>query len=105
MQLSDFDYSLPDELIAQRRRRGAATAACCTCRVAAAALRPALRRSPRPAARPGDLLVFNDTRVIPARLFGRKDSGGRVEILIERVGADDLAWAQVRASKPPSRAA
>ena len=50
---------------------------------------------------PGDLLVFNDTRVIPARLFGSKDSGGRVEILIERLLPGDQARAQVRASKSP----
>jgi S-adenosylmethionine:tRNA ribosyltransferase-isomerase len=48
---------------------------------------------------PGDLLVFNDTRVLPARLFGRKDSGGEVEILIERILGTHEAKAQVRASK------
>ncbi|HEY1137895.1 MAG TPA: tRNA preQ1(34) S-adenosylmethionine ribosyltransferase-isomerase QueA, partial [Xanthomonadaceae bacterium] len=51
--------------------------------------------------RPGDLLVFNDTRVIPARLFGQKESGGRVEILIERLLPDNAARAQVGASKSP----
>lgn len=50
---------------------------------------------------PGDLLVFNDTRVIPARLFGRKSTGGRVEILIERLLDETSCSAQVRASKPP----
>lgn len=50
---------------------------------------------------PGDLLVFNDTKVMPARLFGRKASGGRVEILIERVLEPDTATAHVRASKAP----
>jgi S-adenosylmethionine:tRNA ribosyltransferase-isomerase len=50
---------------------------------------------------PGDLLVFNDARVIPARLRGIKDSGGQVEVLIERVLDARLALAQVRASKPP----
>ncbi|MFU8836669.1 MAG: tRNA preQ1(34) S-adenosylmethionine ribosyltransferase-isomerase QueA [Thiohalomonadaceae bacterium] len=51
--------------------------------------------------RPGDLLVFNDTRVIPARLFGNKDSGGQVEVLIERVIGEHQALAHVRASKSP----
>jgi len=51
--------------------------------------------------RPEDLLVFNDTRVIPARIFGTKASGGKVEILIERVLDDNLALAQIRASKSP----
>jgi len=50
---------------------------------------------------PGDLLVMNDTRVIHARLYGRKASGGNVEVLVERVAADGAVIAQVRASKPP----
>ena len=50
---------------------------------------------------PGDLLVLNDTRVIPARLFGRKLSGGRVEILVERVLGAHSVLAHVRAGKAP----
>jgi S-adenosylmethionine:tRNA ribosyltransferase-isomerase len=50
---------------------------------------------------PGDLLVMNDTRVIPARLYGAKDSGGQVEVLIERVLGEQEVLAQVRASKAP----
>ena len=50
---------------------------------------------------PGDLLVFNDTRVIKARLTGRKASGGKIEVLIERVLAGDQVYAQVRASHAP----
>jgi S-adenosylmethionine:tRNA ribosyltransferase-isomerase len=52
---------------------------------------------------PGDLLVFNDTRVIPARLFGQKESGGRVEILIERLLPDNAARVQIGASKSPKQ--
>ena len=48
---------------------------------------------------PGDLLVFNDTRVIPARLFGQKSTGGRVEVLIERLLDESSCLAQVQASK------
>ena len=48
----------------------------------------------------GDLLVLNDTRVIRARLLGRKDSGGTAELLIERIVGDREAWCQVRVSKP-----
>jgi S-adenosylmethionine:tRNA ribosyltransferase-isomerase len=51
--------------------------------------------------RPGDLLVFNDTRVIPARLFGHKASGGRVEVLVERLLDEFRVLAHVRASKSP----
>ena len=49
--------------------------------------------------RPGDLLVFNNTRVMRARLFGRKDTGGAVEVLVERLLGPDLALAQTRAAK------
>jgi S-adenosylmethionine:tRNA ribosyltransferase-isomerase len=50
---------------------------------------------------PNDLLVFNDTRVIPARLYGEKETGGKVEILVERLLTERDLLAQVRASKPP----
>ena len=55
--------------------------------------------------RPGDLLVFNDTKVINARLLGRKPSGGKVEALIERVLEPTLALAMVRTSHTPARGA
>jgi S-adenosylmethionine:tRNA ribosyltransferase-isomerase len=51
--------------------------------------------------KPGDLLVFNDTKVIPARLHGKKETGGNVELLIERISGDKQAWVQIRASKVP----
>ena len=50
---------------------------------------------------PGDLLVLNDTRVIPARLFGQKESGGKVEMLLERILEPDLALVQLRSSRSP----
>jgi len=50
---------------------------------------------------PRDIVIFNDTRVIPARLYGHKASGGRVEILIERLLDDQNAWAHLKASKTP----
>lgn len=50
---------------------------------------------------PGDLLVFNDTRVIPARLFAQKSTGGKLEVLVERVLSDDSVLAHVRSSKSP----
>jgi len=51
--------------------------------------------------RPGDLLVFNDTRVVPGRLFGRKESGGKVEMLLERLLEPDLGLVQLRSSRSP----
>jgi S-adenosylmethionine:tRNA ribosyltransferase-isomerase len=98
MLLSDFDYELPQELIAQyppARRRDSRLL------VVGEAIEdrqfsdlPALLCE-------GDLLVFNDTRVIRARLTGRKQTGGRVEILVERVLAATEMLAQLRASKTP----
>jgi S-adenosylmethionine:tRNA ribosyltransferase-isomerase len=49
----------------------------------------------------GDLVVFNDTKVIPARVYGIKSTGGRAEILVERIVGESEAWAQIRASHPP----
>lgn len=101
MRRSDFRYNLPPGLIAQRPlpERGAS-------RLLAL---EGTNASPRDLwfadlpslLRPGDLLVFNNTRVMRARLFGHKDSGGRVEVLIERLLAPNQALAQVRASKSP----
>ena len=51
--------------------------------------------------RPGDLLVFNDTKVIPARLYGHKETGGQVELLIERLLSLTSALSHIRASKAP----
>ncbi len=98
MLISDFDYDLPNELIAQypaTDRRGS--------RLLLLADELEDRRfADLPALlQPGDLLVFNDTRVIKARLLATKDSGGRVEVLIERVEGERNALAQVRASKSP----
>ena len=100
MRLSDFDYELPTELIAQQptAQRGASR----LLHLPADGV-PQDRHFSDLAEllHPGDLLVFNDTRVVPARLFGVKDTGGRVEILIERLQDADRALAQVRASKSP----
>ena len=101
MQVSDFKFELPPELIAQAplarrtdsrllhldRRTGA-------CSHHTFSALGALLRA-------GDLLVFNDTKVIQARLFGNKRTGGRVEVLIERLTGERQALTQIRASKAP----
>ena len=98
MQISDFDYALPAELIARyptgERRASRLLEVGAGLHDRSFAELPALLRS-------GDLLVFNDTRVIHARLRGQKETGGRCEVLVERVQADAEAIAQVRASKSP----
>ena len=101
MQLSDFDYELPPELIAQRPSERRADSRLLQLDGNSGAIVDALFADLPEAVRPGDLLVFNNTRVMPARLYGNKASGGRVEILIERVLEPHLALAHVRASKSP----
>ena len=100
MHISDFDFELPDELIAQHP--------------------PAVRGSSRLLAalpgeplrdvqfadlpqwlQPGDVMVFNNTKVMKARLFGQKASGGKIEALIERVLDAHTALAHIRSSKSP----
>jgi S-adenosylmethionine:tRNA ribosyltransferase-isomerase len=101
MERRDFFYDLPPELIAKTptpERSGARLLVLDPGRDGLLDRR--IRDLPELIA-PDDLLVFNDTRVIPARLFGRKASGGRIEILIERVIGTDRAAAHVRASKAP----
>jgi S-adenosylmethionine:tRNA ribosyltransferase-isomerase len=98
--LGDFDFELPAELIAQQPATERTAARLLDGRCA-----PPIDRVFRelPALlQPGDLLVFNDTRVIKARLYGVKASGGAVEALVERVlPAGNEVWAQLRASKSP----
>jgi S-adenosylmethionine:tRNA ribosyltransferase-isomerase len=101
MQVSDFDYALPGELIAQFPTEERGESRLLVVDAATANLTDQKFADLPALLKPGDLLVFNDTRVIRARLFGSKDSGGRVEILIERIVSDRTALAQVRASKSP----
>ncbi|MGA9573467.1 MAG: tRNA preQ1(34) S-adenosylmethionine ribosyltransferase-isomerase QueA [Lysobacterales bacterium] len=101
MKRTDFYYQLPPELIAQQplEKRSASRLLCIDRRSGQLSDRnfsdlPSLLNS-------ADLLVFNNTEVIPARLFARKASGGRVEILVERLLNRRECLAQVRASKSP----
>jgi S-adenosylmethionine:tRNA ribosyltransferase-isomerase len=100
MRVADFDFDLPPDLIAQfpPQTRGASRLLHVAARGGLADRMfqdlPALLRA-------GDLLVMNDTRVIKARLFGTKDSGGKVELLVERVLDEFEALAFIRASHAP----
>lgn len=101
MKRTDFHYELPQELIAQRPldQRSASRLLCLGRQSGQLSDRqfnelPSLLDA-------GDLLVFNNTKVIPARLFGIKASGGRVEVLVERLLSRSECLAQVRASKSP----
>lgn len=99
MRLSDFDYHLPEELIAQFP--AAERSASRLLHVDGAALADRMFAKLPALLKAGDILVFNDTRVIKARLFGQKPTGGQVEVLVERILNDHDALAFVRASKTP----
>ncbi|WP_020412281.1 tRNA preQ1(34) S-adenosylmethionine ribosyltransferase-isomerase QueA [Microbulbifer sp. SSSA007] len=101
MQRQDFDFHLPDELIARaptEERRGSRLL--CLDGPSGAITH---RQFPDilDQVQAGDLIVFNDTRVIPARLFAQKETGGKLEILVERVLNETDIWAHVRSSKSP----
>lgn len=100
MKTSDFQFELPPELIAQEPLAERSASRMLVLPPGDAAPVDAQVRALGDWLRAGDLLVFNDTRVIPARLFGRKETGGRVEILVERLLPDNRARAQLGASKP-----
>jgi len=101
MQTSDFDYFLPDELIARYPLAERGASRLLHVDGVAGALRDSLFAALPDLFRAGDLLVFNDTRVIKARLLGEKDSGGRVEALVERILDEHEALVFIRASKSP----
>lgn len=101
MKKSDFHYELPPELIAQAPLPERSASRLLVVPPAPDAFADRTMRDLPSFVRPGDLLVFNDTRVIPARLHGQKDTGGRVEILLERVTGAHEVRAQIGASKSP----
>jgi S-adenosylmethionine:tRNA ribosyltransferase-isomerase len=99
---ADFDFHLPEELIAQTPPETRSAARMLVLDGASGGVEdrrvvdlPALLS-------PGDLMIFNDTRVIPARLFGAKESGGRLEVLLERLLDGERALVHMRVSKPPA---
>lgn len=100
MKRTDFQYELPAELIAQHPLPGRTDSRLLRLGLRDGALEDLRFRDLPALLAPGDLLVFNDTRVIPARLFGHKDSGGRVEVMLERLVGEAECLAQLRVSKP-----
>lgn len=101
MKLSDFDFQLPDELIAQYPLPiRSASRLLCLNKINGQCNHTQFNQLTE-LLNPGDLLIFNDTKVIPARLFGSKVTGGRVELLVERIIATNKVLAQIKASKSP----
>ncbi len=101
MRLSDFDYDLPESLIAQYPQTERGDSRLLALLEGEADAKDLGFRDLPSLLRAGDLLVFNNTRVMPARLYGRKESGGKLELLVERVISPQHALAHVRASKSP----
>lgn len=101
MQRHEFFYELPDALIAQAPAPERGASRLLTLDGASGALADRHFADLEDLLVPGDLLVLNDTRVVPARTYGRKVSGGRVELLLERIVAPRRARVQIRASRSP----
>ena len=100
MQRADFHFDLPRELIAQRPATPRSASRLLALDGARSALEDLEFRDLPRLLRPADLLVFNDTRVIPARVHGTKESGGKIELLLERVLGAREALVHARSSKP-----
>ncbi len=101
MKRSDFHYDLPSSLIAQHPLEQRSDSRLLHLSLRDGGFCDRLFRDLPSFLREHDLLVFNDTRVIPARLHGRKESGGKVEIMLERLLSDKECLAQLRVSKSP----
>lgn len=100
MKLEEFHYDLPKELIAQQPLAQRSASRMLHLPRDSGGVSDVRFRDLPGFLRAGDLLVFNNTRVIPARLFGAKETGGRVEVMIERLIGSDECLAQLRVSKP-----
>lgn len=103
LTVDDFDFFLPPELIAQHPapQRGGSRLLAVRAGIGGGVFDDLLFADLPNLLRAGDLLVFNDTRVIKARFFGNKESGGRVEVMLERILNNRQALCQIRASKAP----
>lgn len=99
MKTSDFQFDLPDDLIARYPQavRSSSRLLC----LQDGQLEHKQFLDLLALVEPGDLMVFNNTRVIPARLFGQKESGGKLEALIERVTSDTTALSHIKCSRAP----
>lgn len=101
MQVSDFYFDLPNELIARYPQPERTSSRLLMLDGDSGALRHQHFSDLPEFVQPGDLLIFNNTRVVPARIYAHKSTGGKVEILIERMLTQRQALAHVRASKSP----
>ncbi len=101
MQVSDFHFDLPDELIARYPQPERTASRLLQMDGNTGEMVDGTFTDVLDHVQPGDLVVFNNTRVIPARMFGRKESGGKLEVLVERMLDEKSILAHVRCSKSP----
>lgn len=101
MQVSDFSFQLPEQLIARHPKAERSSSRLLAMNKATGALSHHIFKQIIDFIQPNDLVIFNNTKVIPARLFGQKTSGGKVEVLVERVLDQQRFLAHVRVSKAP----
>lgn len=105
MLRTDFSFDLPDELIARYPMPERTASRLLRLNGAENEISHGQFTDLLSLVEPGDLMVFNDTRVIPARLFGQKESGGKIEILLERLQDNNTALAHVRSNRSPKAGA
>lgn len=101
MLVTDFHFDLPDELIARYPTKDRSASRLLYLNGETGSLKDQQFTDLLSHINEGDLLIFNNTRVIPARLYGRKSSGGKLEVLVERVLDEHRCLAHIRASKAP----
>lgn len=101
MKTSDYDYHLPEQLIAQQPLENRSDSRLLVLDAVSEQISDERFIHLGQYINEGDLLVFNDTRVFPARLFGNKQTGGKVEVLVERILDDERVLAHLRSSKSP----
>lgn len=101
MRVADFSFELPESLIAHYPQPQRSACRLLSLDGPSGQLTHGIFTDLLDKLNPGDLLVFNNTRVIPARLYGRKASGGKIEVLVERMLDDKRVLAHIRASKAP----
>jgi S-adenosylmethionine:tRNA ribosyltransferase-isomerase len=105
MRVADFSFDLPNELIARYPKAERTTSRLMTLDGNSGELSHLSFAQIIEHLTPGDLLVFNNTRGIPARMFGQKESGGKVEVLVERILDEHSVLAHIRSSKSPKEGA
>lgn len=105
MQLSDFKFILPDELIAKYPSPTRSACRLLSLDGESGNIKHGVFTDILDEIHSGDLLVFNNTRVIPARLYGKKKSGGKIEVLVERILENNRVLAHIKASKSPKTGA